>query len=147
MIREEKFLISHAPYAVDLDSLDARETFGQKRVDGEWVADPERPYYRCTIRAAWFRRKEGVLSAHLGTLWDSQDLRPAVGSAFLTGFTDGRYGGNCFARWGGGNLWAPESTWEQMKEYEEFLRPMLESYPNVPPGFDGWWTFKTGGTS
>jgi hypothetical protein len=142
VIREEKHLISHAPYAVDLDSLSVETRFVQKRILGEWVDDPERPLFKCTIRAAWFRRKSGVLSAHLGTLWDTQTTGPANGSAYLRAFTDGRYGGNCFARWDADNLWAPESSWEQMKEYEEFLRPMLERFPEVPPGFDGWWSFK-----
>ena len=147
MIREQKHLISHAPYAVDLDSLKVRMRYAQKRVGGDWVEDPTRPFYNCLVRAAWFRRKSGILSAHLGTLGTSQTLPPANGIAVLSGFTDGRYGGHCKARWDGDNLWAPESTWDEMKEYEEFLRPMLANYPEVPSGFDGWWTFKTGGKS
>jgi len=145
VIREAKFLISHAPYAVKLDSLMTKPRHPSKQVDGQWVKDPDRTYYGCRIEAAWFRRKSGIVSAHLGTLWDYLDEEPADGTAFLTAATDGRYGGRCIARWDGDSLWAPESTWAQMTAYEEFLRPMLDNYPAVPPGYDGWWTYKTGG--
>lgn len=136
MIREEKHLISHAPYAVDLGSLSKQTYYGQIQ-----------NHYRYTMKAAWFRRRNGLTVACLGYLNTSQDMETADVAEILARFTDGRYGGDCKARWDGDNLWAPESTWDQMKEYEEFLRPMLANYPEVPPGFDGWWTFKTGGKS
>lgn len=144
MIREEKFLISRAPYAVDLDSLSVVMNYGAKHVAGGWVEDRTKQFYRCTISAAWFRRKSGVLSAHVGTLHGVRTTEPAGCIEVLSRFTDGRYGGDCKARWDGDSLWAPESTWEQMREYEAFLRPMLENFPEAPAGFDGWWTFKDG---
>ncbi|HEY3559698.1 MAG TPA: hypothetical protein VGL05_19650 [Kribbella sp.] len=131
MIREDKFVISHAPYAVKLDSL-ARETYySQVQV-----------HYRYSIEAAWFRRRNGRTVACLGYLHTSRVESFVEAAPVLEGMTDGRYGGDCKARWDGDNLWAPQSTWDQMTTYEEFLRPMLENFPEVPPLFDGWWTFK-----
>lgn len=131
MIREEKFVISHAPYAVKLDNLD-RETYH----------DQVQVHYRYSIEAAWFRRHGGITVACLGYLRTSKQEAFTEAAPVLEHMTDGRYGGDCKARWDGNNLWAPESTWEQMKTYEDFLRPMLENFPEVPAGFDGWWTFK-----
>jgi hypothetical protein len=136
VIREDKFLISHAPYAVDLTVLGEEIYYGNIQ-----------NHYRYTIPAAWFRRRNGHTVACLGFLNTSRTTPATLTAQVLGDFTDGRYGGHCKARWDGDNLWAPESSWEQMKEYEEFLRPMLANYPAVPPGFDGWWTFKTGAKS
>lgn len=131
MIREDKFLISRAPYAVQLDSLSSETYYGQIQ-----------NHYRYTIQAAWFRRHGGRTVACVGYLHTSQETETTDVARVLADFTDGRYGGDCKARWDGDNLWAPESTWDEMTAYEEFLRPMLENCPAVPPGFDGWWTFK-----
>lgn len=138
MKREEKFLISHAPYAVQLDSFTVEEkwaTFSGGRV-------AETPYYTITIPAIWFRRKDGILSAHIGTLWGSERERPASAEAWLTDSWDGRYGGNCQARWDGISLWAPDVTWNGMVNYQGVLAWVLENFPQVPDGFDGWWTYK-----
>jgi len=131
VIREEKFLISHAPYAVDLDSLKVE---GFQRGDGA-----ER--FRCEITATWFRRKDGVVRSHLGLLWNYQSVRPADAEAFLRAHADGRYGGDCLGRWDGESFWGNVSLLEQMKQMD-ILIPMLEDYPDAPRGFDGWWTFK-----
>lgn len=131
MIREDKFLISHAPYAVKLDSLKVTE----------YTRDSGTCYYGATVESVWFRRKSGVLTSHLGTLWDFQNERPADVAAFLQANDDGRYGGDCVARWDGESFWGNVSLDAQTR-YLAVLRPMLESYPEVPPGFDGWWTFK-----
>lgn len=136
MIREEKHLISHAPYAVDLSILGAQVYHGQVQ-----------NHYLYVIRAAWFRRRNGRTVACLGNLRTNQDDQATNVVQVLERYTDGRYGGDCNARWDGSTLWAPNSTWPEMTAYEEFLRPMLDNYPAVPPGFDGWWTFKTGGKS
>lgn len=138
MIREDKFLISHAPYAVDLDSFQVEER----------GTDTSRPWYRGTVTAIWYRRKHGVVTAHFGTLWDSQTEKPADAEAFLRAHDDGRYGGDCKARWNGQNLWAPDTPWERQNELQRLLSNALDySYPAAPPGFDGWWTFKTGAKS
>jgi hypothetical protein len=134
VIREEKFLISRAPYAVNLDSLKVEER----------GADSRRPYFHGRIAAAWFRRKSGVLTSHIGTLWDSQYERPADAAAFLNAHDDGRYGGDCIARWDGKSFWG-NVTLDEQSNYLGILAPMLNNFPEVPRGFDGWYTFKTGG--
>jgi hypothetical protein len=130
VIREDKFLISHAPYAVDLLSLEIAS-----RRDSGWHSG--------TVRAVWFRRKSGVLTSHIGTLWDSQKPEPFDAEEFLERHEDGRYGGNCVARWDGESFWGNVTMLQQMK-YMDVLVPMLENYPAVPHGFDGWWTFAKG---
>jgi hypothetical protein len=132
VIREDRFLISRKPYAVDLSSL-----------RGELKASPQgrRPtYYDGRIDAVWFRRKQGVTAAYIGTLWDLQDAEPADGAAFLTAHTDGRYGGDCDGRWDGTSYWGnvPLTVQEQ---HLAILRPMLANYPDLPPLYDGWWRF------
>lgn len=133
MIREEKFRITRAPYAVNLHSLKIEER----------SANTDRSYYRGEIAAAWFRRKHGETVACIGTLWDYQDERPANGEAFLRAHVDGRYGGDCVARWDGGSFWG-NVTLDEQSNYLGILVPMLQGFPEVPRGFDGWWTFKGG---
>lgn len=129
MIREDKFLISKRPYAVDLDSLR--------------IAKPWEPNCWVLIDAVWFRRRRGVTVAVIGTLADFQ-ATPAPLSTVeaLERYTDGRYGGSWIARWDGESYVSehPVSP-EDMARHMELLRPMLENYPAVPPGYDGWWRF------
>lgn len=129
MIREEKFLISRAPYAVKLGSFRA---IGGAR--DEW--------WRCTAQAVWFRRKEGTLYAVIGQIWGHlQGAEPTTAEDFLTRFTDGRYGGSAWGRWDGTSFWGNVSL-EDQREYLQVLQPMLNNFADVPPGYDGWWTFK-----
>jgi len=129
MIRENKFVLSRKPYAVDLSSLKA----------GEDMA---------TVVAVWFRRRRPrsapsvgpVTVACIGQLWDIQRPRPATAAEFLDRLTDGRYGGTCWARWDGSSLWTT-ATLEVAERALGVLRPMLANYPEIPPGYDGWWRF------
>ncbi|WP_188188005.1 hypothetical protein [Nonomuraea sp. SYSU D8015] len=130
MIRDNRFLVSRRPYAVDLSSL--RGTL-EPRHDGT-------TYYRGRIDAVWYRRRRGVTVACIGTLWDSQDEQPADAVQFLERHTDGRYGGDCDGRWDGTSYWG-NSTLEQQHQHLAVLRPMLANYPELPPGWDGWWRF------
>lgn len=123
MIREDKFAISRRPYAVDLASLTTR-TDGQCSI----------------IRAAWFRRRKGVTVACVGLLWDFQTPAPADAAEFLRRHDDGRYGGDCDGRWDGENYWGAQRP-DEIAAHLDLLRPMLEHYPDVPPGFNGWWRF------
>lgn len=129
MIREDKFLISRRPYAVDLSSLR--------------IAKPWEPRCWVLIDAVWFRRRRGVTVAVVGTLYDFQ-ATPAPLSAVeaLGRYTDGRYGGAWTARWDGESYVSEHpSSPEDMAEHMALLRPMLERYPEIPPGYDGWWRF------
>lgn len=130
MIRDTKFLISQRPYAVDLDSL--RGGMRPRQNGSE--------YYQGRIDAVWFRRRKGVTVACIGTLWDLQDERPVDAVAFLKAHTDGRYGGNCDGRWDGQSYWGNGTLAEQARHLA-ILRPMLDAYPAIPNGYDGWWRF------
>lgn len=134
MIREDRFVMSHRPYAVDLASL---------RVV-EHPADPTRnrtvTTYSYTVRAVWFRRKNRVTVACIGTLWDISQERVDDAVAFLDQHDDGRYGGTCAGRWDGAGYWG-EQDLDEMAAHLDVLRPMLDGFPAIPDGFDGWYTF------
>lgn len=130
MIRDDRFLISRKPYAVDLGSLRADEP--RSAHDGSL-------YVRATLDAVWFRRRRGVTVACIGQLWDHQ-APPADAAQFLAQHTDGRYGGNCFGRWDGKGYWG-DSDLEIMAVNLAVLRPMLANYPAVPDGYSAWWRF------
>lgn len=128
MIREEKFVMSRRPFAVDLSTF---------RVD-------EHGFSR--VNAVWFRRRRGVTVSCIGTLWGSLIPAPQTVHEFLERHTDGRYGGDTVGRWDGTGYWGVEDP-DEMAAHLAVLRPMLDNYPNVPVGYDGWWTFHTPGGS
>ena len=123
MIREEKFLISNRPYAVDLSSL---RTYGSLSV----------------IRAVWFRRRRGVTVACTGILKGWPGPPPGDAVEFLRNLTDGRYGGSAEGRWDGSGYWGSTEDVAIMHEHLNLLRPMLADYPDAPDGYDGWWRFE-----
>lgn len=132
MIREDKFVISRRPYAVDLDSLHHKQ-YGECH-DGA-------PMYTATVNAVWFRRRNRRTIACIGHLWDIQSGdAPKDAAEFLARHDDGRYGGDCHGRWDGERYWGAQKP-HTIEEHLAVLRPMLTSYPAVPPGFDGWWRF------
>lgn len=124
MIREERYVHSHKPYAVRLDSLD--------------VGD--KSYH--TVEAIWFRGTVGEPVAVYGKLWDVQTEVPADVHEFLARHDDGRYGGDAKARWDGVTLWAPNTEFYTACERHRLLEVALANYPAVPSGYDGWWTFE-----
>jgi hypothetical protein len=130
MIREDRFLISRKPYAVDLSSL---HTQARPRQDGS-------SFYTGRVDAVWFRRRSGVTVACIGTLWDHQDAEPADAVAFLTAHDDGRYGGDCDGRWNGTGYWG-NVTLTVQEQHLAVLQPMLANYPAIPAGYNGWWQF------
>lgn len=134
MIREDRFVLSHRPYAVDLSSLSGSRTD---------TPNGRNPYsFSGRIDAVWFRRKNGVTAACIGSLWDLQHPEPTGAAQFLSQHTDGRYGGDCFGRWDGERYWGAQEP-EVMEQHLAVLRPMLDAYPAVPDGYDGWWTFRS----
>jgi hypothetical protein len=124
MIKAQKFRITDRPYAVLLDSY---------RLDGGAG--------RGEIDAVWFRRRGGVLAACAGRLRDYQQPRQDTAEGFLKAYTDGRYGGDCKARWDGKTLWCLADE-ETRLGYREFLVPVLQEYPAIPRGWSGWWVFE-----
>lgn len=133
MIRLPEFKLSKRPYAVDLDSLHVDEF---PRADGSTGC-------RGQVDALWFRRRGGRTVACIGFLWDYQSPRPADAAAFLAAHDDGRYGGECLARWDGSNLWAPTMPHHVAEQRLLVLRAALDGFPEVPEPFKagGWWTF------
>lgn len=139
MRREEKFAVSKRMYAADLSSLSVTPRAGYQG----------REYFECTVRAVWFRRRRRggfgpngavVTVACIGTLWGSQDTRPATAAEFLEHHTDGRHGGDCAGRWDGERYWGTQEP-DRMNEHLALLKPMLANYPAAPAGFDAWWRF------
>jgi hypothetical protein len=133
MIKLERFLISKRPYAASL--AEPPHTKLHRRVDAS-------VYWYASVQAVWFRRRDGRTMACVGRLWDFQDEKPKTVEQFLERHDDGRYGGSTEGRWDGVGYWGSELPGIRA-EHLELLEPMLEHFPEVPPGFDGWWTFST----
>jgi hypothetical protein len=134
MIRDTKFLISRKPFAIDLATVTATQ---HERGDRYALSG--------TANALWFRRKEGTTRACLGTLklWHHFLTEPVDLTdprAILSANLDGRYGGDCHARWDGTGYWGAEEPHAQALHLT-VLEPMLANYPDPPSGHDGWWRF------
>ncbi len=102
------------------------------------------------VDAVWFKRKDGILSAVCGTyhpmvMGGNFGKNPTDGryESWIAAADDNRYGGSWAAKWNGTGLlvYSTPVAPEVMQEYIDFLDPMLKNYPDVPAGFDGWWTF------
>lgn len=137
MIREDRFLISRKPFAIDLSTITGTQAGGTDAVRFSGHAN-----------AVWFRRKDGVIRPRLGSLMLWSHYLPAPldlddPRAILTADLDGRYGGDCDGRWDGTGYWGAE-TLDVRKQHLAVLQPMLANYPAIPEGYDGWWTFQAG---
>jgi len=133
--RTDRFLISQKPFAIDLTTIT-----GKQHPRGDLHA------YSGTARAVWYRRKNGITRACLGSLmlWqhylpEPLDLTDPTG--ILSADLDGRYGGDCDGRWDGERYWGAQKP-ETIEEHLAILRPMLDAYPTIPAGHSGWWTFQ-----
>ena len=136
MIHEDRFLISRRPYAVDLESLQVASY--QPTYNGG--VPTGRTIYNATINAVWFRRRKGATVACIGELWDS--WRESTDDVYqaLEWMDTGRYGGDCKGRWDGERYWGAQEP-ETIERHLAVLRPMLANFPDIPAGYDGWWTF------
>ncbi|MFF7184674.1 hypothetical protein ACFZAR_05445 [Streptomyces sp. NPDC008222] len=135
MIREDRFLISRKPFAVDLSTVT-----GEQHPRGDLYA------FSGTASAIWFRRQNGATRACLGSLklWSHylpEPLDLADPAAILSADLDGRYGGDCHGRWDGERYWGAQEPFVQSLHLT-LLEPMLANYPALPDGYDGWWTFQ-----
>ncbi len=131
MIRTERRLVVSRPaYAFDPSTWHSNE-------HGQWFVD-----------AVWFKRKHGVLVATMGVYHPFvQPFRdqPTDGryESWIGAANDNRYGGDHVASWDGDALLCsdPRITPEASAARIAFLDVMLTGFPNVPPGFDGWYIF------
>jgi hypothetical protein len=135
VIREDRFLISRRPYAIDLSSL-----------KGEQREREDRILFSGSVKASWFRRQGGVTRACVGSLglWShylTERLNLSKPREVLSVDLDGRYGGDCHGRWDGENYWGAQKP-DTIERHLALLRPMLANYPDLPQGFDGWWRFE-----
>jgi len=134
VIREDRFLISNKPFAIDLAT-----------VGGEQHERGDRWAFSGQAAAVWFRRQGGTTRACIGTLglWSHYLTEPVNlddPAAILTADLDGRYGGDCHARWDGESYWG-NVTLDVQEQHLSVLRPMLATYPAIPTSYDGWWRF------
>lgn len=138
MIREDRFLISRKPFAIDLTTVTGKQ---HERGD-RWS-------YSGRAQAVWYRRKDGTTRACLGSLMLFSHYLPKPIDvddplAVLSADLDGRYGGDCEGRWDGERYWGAQEP-DVQEQHLAILRPMLANYPAAPEGFDGWWTFQPAG--
>lgn len=139
MIEVPKFAISKRLYAVKPDSFTATTGTGPPN------HDPSSTLVRDQVSAIWFRRKNGALAIHYGTLWD-YIIRPleAANSEtlddFIHDYKGARYGGNTICTWNGTSFWGSDSSISRATEdgLIAMLDPMLSDFPNVPYGWLGW---------
>lgn len=136
MHREDRFLISRKPYAIELTTVT-----GKQHERGDRIA------FSGTANALWFRRKAGVTYACTGSLMLFSHYLPDRlplddPHAILAADLDGRYGGNAHGRWDGTRYWGAQEPLQMALDLT-VLEPMLANYPAIPDGHDGWWTFQT----
>lgn len=133
MIKEDRHVMSHRPYAVDLSTYTTH-------------ADPGYSGGRTTqlLRAVWFRRKQGTLVAYYGQLWDISDATSA--EEMLAKYTDGRYGGSWAMGYDGETVRLESPlTASAYQELSGVLAEALARFTETgqpPVGFDGWWVFE-----
>lgn len=131
MIREERFVLSHNPYAVDLS------TFTPGR-------DEDGVQGGSAIDAVWFRRQQGATVAYIGLLWGRQNPTPVDAAEFLARHGGEREGGYfCHGRWDGVRYRGAREP-EIAAAHLEILGPMLAAYPACPDDYEGWYVVEKG---
>ncbi|WKD36546.1 hypothetical protein [Streptomyces xanthophaeus] len=136
MHREDHFLISRKPYAINLATVT-----GTQHERGDRIA------FSGTANAIWYRRKAGTTYACIGSLMLFNHYLPARldltdPHALLSADLDGRYGGTAEGRWDGERYWGAQKP-EAIAKHLAVLRPALAALPAIPNSYDGWWTFQT----
>jgi hypothetical protein len=136
MIREDQFLISRKPFAINLSTVTVNR---EQQQDAWWLSG------HC--EAVWYRRRNGTTYACLGTLrlwahWLREEPDVSSPEAILRNRLDSRYGGDPDGRWDGENYWGSQKPFEQALHLT-LLEPMIADFPALPEGYDGWWTFRT----
>lgn len=137
MIREDRFVQSHRPYAVSLAT-----TTGNQHPLG----NTDRFAYSGQADALWYRRQDGGTRACIGTLklWShslTRLLDLTDPNDILSADLDGRYGGDCRSRWDGQHFWSADQDPDVQAADLAILKLMLDNHPEIPDGYDGWWRF------
>lgn len=135
MIRQDRFLISHKPYAINLTTVTATQ---QPHAGDRYALTG-------SCEAVWFRRRQGTTVACIGTLglsahYLTQPVNVDDPTAILSANLDGRHGGDTHGRWDGEYYWGAQRP-DTIEKHLTLLRPMLDAYPALPAGYDGWWRF------
>lgn len=142
LIKSDKFYKSKIQFAVDMSSLKLKEHRSQwTQPDGSIKVADKINYYG-TIRVVYFKKKDGVLSACEGVLWDWCGEKKLTAEEFLKRVSTKVYGPNCSAKWDGKNLWG-QSEIDSILYYRDFLEPILNNYPELPKGYEGWYEWET----
>lgn len=105
------------------------------------------PGLRKVVDAIWLGRKNGATTVSEGVLslwWSHRDGR-SNGTETLAEAVDNvdpRYGGDAMVRWDGTHLWVnprqPLTPTEQSVVIAR-LDSILQTLPNLPSGYDGWY--------
>jgi hypothetical protein len=124
MKKTQKFIISKKRYALKIDEIELIKTSNGRM--------------KVYAPAVWFKKINGRINACIGYLWDCSGEENA--KEWVENFSDGRHGGSLIAKFDGENYWGEQNIKKQ-KEYIEILSKMLKNYPEIPDGYDGWYTF------
>lgn len=123
MIRQrDKFSFSEYFYAINWSTLRSNKDGTVAYVD-----------------AIWFKKTRGEIAVCSGTLSNHDTFTK---DDFIAGFKYGRYGGNTQYKWNGFEMWSHDNNFLDMIEAHKFLDPILENYPDIPVGYEGWYSIK-----
>lgn len=138
LIPAGRFVLSHAPYAIDPSSFVVRPGH---------ASTPD--LHPVSVHALWVRRTRGALGVHTGKVWDYTRDPGADLDGFMAAVSTARYGAAVAARWDGDRLWTPEpvGTAERDRLVELLAGPLAHLVPliedrepvTVPDGWDGWY--------
>lgn len=136
MRREDTFVQSHRPYAIDLST-----------VTGEQHQRGDRVFFSGEAHAVWYRRQNGVTRACVGTLKLWSHTLPRLLDLddpfdVLSADLDGRYGGDTRSRWDGSKFWSADQDPDVHAADLALLKPMLDGFPAAVDDYDGWWTYQ-----
>lgn len=138
-LEPHRFLASKRLYAIDKTSFrkeESRSVFQDGR--------PDIIGWKYHIEAVWFKkRSNGRTAAFFGSLWD-YSLEEYDVEDLITQISTSRYGGDPYGLWDGvGTWWGTKfsNSHEEQTLKLPFLQEMLENYPQIPQGYDGWYAF------
>jgi hypothetical protein len=132
VIRDDDFMFSRGPYAISLATVQVSYSESGRHV-------------HFTARAMWYRGRKAEPKACLGYLanWIEAPACVTSPAELLKAAWDGRYGGRCEARWDGRAYWSSVPDPGLQQRHLALLRPMIDGYPVIPDGYDGWWRYPT----